>query len=236
LTAPPARRGALVLAAAVGALLAEPGPATGQGTVHAASLEADLATEPGVARVRLRYEISDVAPGALVSVSLLDFGTAVGEDFRVGRAGAPVRMVARNGAARSGSWPVEEGPGGRSVLSVAYRVVGVGEVGDGRFVSHLPVLSVDLSPEAARPGLFQGHVRVPVDWAVTEGFPTGMSADGEQGSYSVELAVVPSVVILRARADGRRRPGLPAALDLVAIAALLATAFAGWRHMQEPAQ
>lgn len=203
-------------------------------TVHAVSMAADLTTAPGVATVRVDYELNGVHPGDSVPVSVLDFGPAVAEGFRVGGGGVPMALPRRHGAARSGSWPVTAGADGRAVLSVTYRVPGVGGDDHGRIVSHLPVLIVDRAPEEARPGLFHGSVQVPADWNVTEGFPTGLASGGEAGRYDVELSVVPAVVTLRARSDGRGALALPLVLDLVALSVLLVTAVAGWRHMREP--
>ncbi|HSG07975.1 MAG TPA: hypothetical protein VLA36_06445 [Longimicrobiales bacterium] len=198
------------------------------------SFAADLAAAPGAAFVRVEYELSGVRPGDSVPVSVLDFGRAVAEDFRVGARGVPMELSGRHGAARSGSWPVAAGAEGRAVLAVTYQVPGAGEDEDGRIVSHLPVLIVDRAPEEARPGFFRGSVQVPADWRVTEGFPTGLASGGEAGRYDVELSVLPAVVTLRARSDGRRTVALPLALDLVALSVLLITAVAGWRHMREP--
>jgi hypothetical protein len=184
--------------------------------------------------VRMEYELNGVEPGASVPVSLLDFGGARAEGFLLGAARVAAPLPERHGAARSGAWAVEAGPGGRAVLRVEYRVPATGADGSGRILSHLPVLVVELAPEAARPGLFRGRVRAPPDWVVTEGFPTGLAAGGEAGTFDVELAVVPSVVTLRARADGRSALALPLVLDLVALAVLLLTAVVGWRHMREP--
>ena len=222
------------LVAAGAAILVLPLPGAGQGTVHAASVEADLTVAPAFARVRIDYELNGLSPGDVVRVSLLDFGDARPEGFRVGASGAPDSLTVRHGAARSGAWPVEVGPDGRTVLRVEYQVPRTGEDRDGRIVSHLPLVTVDLAPEAARPGLFQGRVRVPPDWAVTEGFPTGLTGGGDDGVYLVELSVVPAVVTLRARTDGRGGVALPLVLDLVALSVLLVTAVAGWRHMREP--
>ncbi|HKJ01685.1 MAG TPA: hypothetical protein VJ997_04500 [Longimicrobiales bacterium] len=223
-----------VLLATGAVLLAAPGAALGQGSVHAASLDADLTAAGGMARVRVEYELDGVAPGALVPVSVLDFGAARAQGFRVGTAGAPATLSRTHGAARSGAWPVEAGADGRSVLRVEYGVPGTEADEGGRIVSHVPVLVVGLVPEAARPGLFQGRVRAPVAWAVTEGFPTGLARGGQAGLFDVALAVVPAVVTLRARVGGRSPPALPLVLDLVALAVLCFTAVAGWRHMREP--
>lgn len=224
-------RGLLAGAAAV---LALPGLAAGQGSVHAATMSADLTAAPGVTRVRMEYQLNGVRPGASVPVSLLDFGDARAEGFLIGVAAAPATLAERHGAARSGDWAVEAGADGGAVLRVEYEVPRTAADGSGRIVSHLPLLTVDLAPEAARPGLFQGRIRVPPDWAVTEGFPTTLSPGDEAGTFAVELAVVPSVVTVRARADGRSALALPLVLDLVALAVLLVTAVAGWRHMREP--
>jgi hypothetical protein len=232
-------RGLLALGAA---LVAWPGGVAGQGgapeaprgTVHTASLDADFTVAPGFAHIRIDYELNGLEPGDLVPVSVLDFGDARAQDFLVGASGAPASLAETHGAARRGAWPVEVGADGRTLLRVEYRVPRTGEDGGGRIVSHLPLVSVDRAPEAARTGLFQGRVRVPAEWAVTEGFPTGLALGDEPDVYAVALSVVPSVVTLRARADGRWGLALPLVLDLVALGVLLVTAVAGWRHMREP--
>jgi hypothetical protein len=201
------------------------------GTVHA--LAADVEVTLAGARVRLEYQLSGVGAGDRVPVSLLDFAPARAGDFRVGAAGAPLTLDAGHGAARAGVWPVEPGPDGRALLRVEYVVPH--DVTDGAdFVRHVPMLSVDRAPEAARPGLFRAEVRTPGGWRVSEGFPTGLTAGDVAGAYSVELAVVPAVLTLRGRTDGASGLSMPLVLDLVALAVLLLTAVVGWRHMRAP--
>lgn len=211
------------------ALLATVPGAAGQGVVHATTFRADL-TGAGAARVEVVVELRGVAAGARVPVSLLDFRGSAAWDVRVGRDGAPVEIPVTAGAARGASLPVEEGADGEPVVRLTYRVPLPAEDGGG-VVAHLPVATVDLAPQEARPGLFQGTVVVPAGWVVTEGFPTGMTAVGEDGRHQVALQVVPSVVTVRARVDGARRPGLPLLLDAVAVGGLLLFFLLGWRHL-----
>lgn len=228
-------RGARSIVLAVAAALALPSLGAGQGSVHSAKMEADLAAEPGMAHIRIEYEVDGVAPGGEVPVSLVDFGTIRVEGFRIGVEGIPALLGEEYGAVRRGSWAVEAGTDGRALLRVAYRVPVSDADASGPFTVHLPVVNVGLVPEGARPGLFEAEVKVPGAWSVTEGFPTGLAAAPDAGVYGVALAVVPSVVTLRGRADGRGSFGLPLILDLFAGVVLLITAAVGWRHLRKPA-
>lgn len=217
--------------AILAAWLAGASGAAAQGTVHAATFVAELAEGDSEVRVQVVFEFTGVAPGDSVPVSLLDFGDAVARDVRVAGADAPATLVRGPGAARSGYLSVGAGPEGSGWLQVTYRVP-VPEARGGAGVHlRLPVLTVDLPPEAARPGLFRGQVQVPRAWRVAEGFPTGLAATGADGALDVSLQVVPSLVSLRARTDGTWRPGLPLLLDGVAMAGLLLFSVLGWRHL-----
>ena len=199
-----------------------------QGHVHAATLRADLTGAE--ARVELTYELRGIGAGGSVDVSLLDFGAAGAGDVRVGPSRIPLTLTRAQGAARGGSVPVEQGADGLGRISFAYAVpLPDGE--SGALVAHLPVITVDLPPEEARPGLFQAELSVPDGWRVTEGFPTGMARGGGAGSLEAQLQLVPSVVTVRARTDGSRRPGLLFFLDVVATAGLVLFSVAGWRHI-----
>lgn len=201
-----------------------------QGSVHSATFHADLLAEQGQARVTVDFTLRGLEPGAMVPVSLLDFGAARATQLRVGSEGRTTEFTQGPGAARSALLPVDIAADGESHLTVRYLVPV--PMGDGALVVHMPVVTVDLPPEQARPGLFAAQVQLPPTWAVTEGFPTGLSASGEAGTLDVVLQVVPSVVSFRARADGRWRPGLPFLLDLVALGTLVGFSLFGWRHLR----
>ncbi len=124
------------------------------------------------------------------------------------------------------------GPSG-PVVATSYAVTGAVTEEGARVRGHIPVLSVDLPPEAATPGLFRAELRLPPDWRVAEGFPTGLDATGTPGVYAVDLAVVPAVLSFRARSDGRWRPGLPALLDVAAVLLVAAFSVVGWRHLRD---
>lgn len=78
---------------------------------------------------------------------------------------------------------------------------------------------------------FRATVTVPPEWAVAEGFPSGLRAD-EPGVWAVSLSVAPSMVSFRARTDGRWRPGFPHLVDLLTVLVLGAFAFIGRRHLK----
>lgn len=222
--------GPLRTAGALVALLAGllPGTVFAQSSVVGSTLEARV-DPSGETRVSLTVLVEGVAAGDSVPVTLLDFGQASAEDLRAGPDQAGVTLPVRTGAARRGYLTVEEGDGGRGRLSVSYRVSAPGETGTDVRI-HVPVLTVDLPPREAQPGLFRATVVVPDGWVVTEGFPTTLAAGGGP-ELGVELQVVPSLVSLRARRDGRWGLGLPLLLDVVAVAGLLSFSVAGWRHL-----
>lgn len=213
---------------AAAALLGLAPAATAQATVHAATFEADL--RGGEARVTVVYELRGVVSGTAVGVSLLDFGPAAAADVRVGPTGAALALPRTRGAARAGTLEVDAGPDGAARVDLSY-VVPLPDGGDGSVVAHLPVATLDLQPERARPELFHAELVVPEGWRVTEGFPTAMYPAAGVGRLQASLQVVPSVVTVRARTDGRTRPGLLLLLDLVALSGLVAFSAAGWRHL-----
>jgi hypothetical protein len=67
---------------------------------------------------------------------------------------------------------------------------------------------------------------------VAEAFPTGLRPTDTPDVWAVELAVVPAVLSLRARTDGRWRPGLPALLDVAAVLVVVAFSVVGLRHLR----
>lgn len=218
----------LALAVALGAL---PGqrPASAQEAVRSAHLVADLTAADGSAVVRIEYTVAGAAPGTPIEASALDFRPATVEDVRTGAGDASVPLTRGIGLARAATLRVEPGDGAGSV-SVAYRVANAMVERSGSVRGHIPVLGLDRPPEHTRPDLFDAEVRLPPHWKVVEGFPTGLAATGEPGVYRVQLAVVPALVSFRGRSDGAWRPGLPVALDALALALLLGFAVVGWRH------
>jgi len=196
--------------------------------VHAATFHADL--RGSEARVRLVYELRGVVAGTVVGVSLLDFGGAAAVDLRAGDAGAGLSLPEIRGAARGGALAVDPGPGGTTRVELSYAVP-LPDGGDGSVVVHLPVATLDLQPERARPDLFRAELVVPEGWSVTEGFPTAMYPAAGVGRLQASLQVVPSVVTVRARTDGRSRAGLLLVLDLAALVGLVGFSVAGWRHL-----
>jgi hypothetical protein len=242
-----------VLLALVGLALGVPGSACGQDAVRSVRLVVDLTEADGAARVRVAYDLATQA-GATVSATALEFAGARVENVCVEGLDAPLQLERPRALASSvrlppaAATPGSPGSPGTSGTSGASgtsapgrRVVATYEVPgavieDGpRIRAHVPVLSVDLPPEAASPGFFRAELHLPPGWRVAEGFPTGLDASATPGVYAVELAVVPAVLSLRARSDGRWRPGLPALLDAAAVALVAAFALLGWRHLRETA-
>jgi hypothetical protein len=78
--------------------------------------------------------------------------------------------------------------------------------------------------------VFHAELRAPSNWSVSEAFPTGLREAG--GIYTVDLAVAPSVVSLRARTDGNWRPGVPLLIDVAALTILLAFIVIGLRWLR----
>lgn len=219
------------LVAAVVALCAA-APASCQ-VVRSARVVADFTRGDGSASVEIEYVLERLGDTVSVPVSLLDFGGAAAADIRVGAQETPVDVPVVHGVARGGTLRVDRvaGDGG---VTVRYRVpAGVSRDG-GALRGHVPVLTVDLPPDEASPGLFQAELHLPPQWTVSEGFPTALAATGEPGVYHVTLPVVPSVVSFRARSDGQWRPGLSLVLDVLGVSILVVFSLVGWRHLQEP--
>jgi hypothetical protein len=211
------------------ALLALASGAGAQATVRSARLEAEL--EGGRATVRVEYVLAGAAPGDTVGVSLLDFGAGLPQEISVGGAGEPVRLGAAGSGAQRARLPLEAGATGEARLVAAYSVLVPDGRGAGALVARVPVLSVELPAEAARPGLFHAEVRVPEDWRIAEAFPTGLGSAGAGEALVVDLPVVPSVVTLRFRTDGAWGFPLPLALNLAVAACLAVVVYAGWRQL-----
>ncbi len=217
------------------AALCAPGSAHAQVAVRSVHMVADLTGGDGGARVRVEYVLApDTARE--VGATALELAGARMENVHLERDGAPLAIGRPRPLAGVVRLPVTAGPDptARGVVA-AYAVTGAVRADGPRVRAHVPVLSVDLPPEAASPGLFRAEVRVPPGWRVAEGFPTGLRATDTPGVYAVELAVVPAVVSFRARSDGRWRPGLPAVLDALAVLVIVGSSVIGWRHLRDTA-
>lgn len=200
--------------------------------MHSVHLVVDL-TGGDAAAVRIEYVLAPSVTADRVDATALEFAGARVEEPRA-TDGSPVPVRRLRPLAAALSLPVSRAGGsGPSVVTVY--AVPRAVSGHGASVrAHIPVVSVDLPPEAASPGLFSAEVRVPPRWRVAESFPTGLSPTDTPGLYRVDLAVVPAVLSFRARSDGRWRPGLPWVLDLLAFVLLLTFSAVGWRHLRNP--
>ena len=180
--------------------------------------------------MRVEYRLGGVAAGDSVRVTLLDYGLGVPPEIRIGEAGTAGTLRVAQGAARRARIPVETAPDGGGRVVVGYRVP-VPARADVPVVVRVPVLTVDGPAEANRPALFRADLRVPTEWKVVEAFPSGLVAGAGAGVLRAELGVVPSVVTLRVRTDGRRAASLPLALNVLAAACVALVSIAGWRQL-----
>lgn len=196
-------------------------------TVVAAQMSATVDPVSGRAEVRIVYGVSPT-PSAPIRIEALDFTPAVVREVRLAGAAAPLVLDPESGHLRATDIPAAS-PGDSIV--VTYTVDGAVEADGADVRLRLPVVVVHLPPHTADGPVFQATIDVPGDWAVTGGFPTGL-AQADNGSWMVDLAVVPSLVSLRARTDGAWRPGLPGVLDTLALVVLLAFGFVGARHLR----
>jgi len=191
----------------------------------------------GTAHVQVEYVVTGVEPGALIPATILIFGSAPATDLVVTVGGSGVRFTPGPGRAQVAHLPVVVGPAGEGRVVAQYTVPSaVYEDGDA-LRGHIPILSLDIDPDEARPGLFLAEVSLPAEWALSEVFPTGLKASSDAidqaRSYAVELSVVPATLSFRAHADGRWHPGLPFVLDVLAALIILGFSFIGWRHLRE---
>ncbi|MCG6958037.1 MAG: hypothetical protein LJF04_18765 [Gemmatimonadetes bacterium] len=211
----------------------------GQGTVRSAHMVVDLSGAGSEARVRLEYLLDGVPEGRPLGLSVLRFGAARVAEVRAGEEAVALRALPGVAAAATVTAVATDAPGSARVV-LSYEVTNpVTAHEDQALRGYLPVLTLDLPPEEARPGLFQAELILPGSWRLSDAFPTGLAptaADGEAGRWAVDLPVVPSVVSFRAHLDGRWHAGLPLILDLLAGAILLLFASLGWKHLRQVAR
>lgn len=214
------------------------GPATeGRTVVRSARLTAEVPPSGADAEVRIEYRVALKGAAAPLRLEILGMGPASVDRFRVetaeGTEGDPFALALERGSMRATTLPVPAPvPGSDEVtLSLAYRVTGAVERSGPGVRVRLPVLVLDLPPEAGGARIFRASVRLPDEWALSGGFPSGLvSASG--GAWEVDLAAVPALVSLRGRSDGGWRPGLLEALDALAVMVVLGFGFVGWRHLR----
>jgi hypothetical protein len=225
---------ALVVTAALTAWSAglHPGAALAQGVVESAHLSAEFSAQDRTALVRIEYRLSLEAP-IDVDVQVLGFADATVSEFEIDGIGGATELVTLSGSRRSATIPASSLLTA-DVVRLTYLVRNAVEDDEGALHARIPVLSVSLPPTEAVSDLFSAELSVPPDWAVSEGFPTGLRRL-EDGTYGTTLAVVPALVSVRARADGVWRPGLPLGLDLLAMVVLLAFGYQGWIHLRKVA-
>jgi hypothetical protein len=216
-------------------LITTPVGTEGQGTVRSARMLVDLSDTGAGARVRLEYVLEGVPAGTALGLSLLRFGTADVEDLRAGDEDVVLRALPGVAAAATVTAATTPAPG-RTHVRLSYVVADPLTTDGGQALrAYVPILSLDLPPEEARPGLFRAELILPGSWRLSEAFPTGLaptSLTEETGRWVVDLPVVPSVVSFRAHPDARWHPGLPLILDLLAGAILLLFAAVGWGHLR----
>jgi hypothetical protein len=224
----------LAVALACAALWA-PAPAAARQAVRSVRVVVDLSDGTGTAAVRAEYVLSGVGADSVVRGTALDFAGATIEALRAGEDGRPLPILRPRALVTLARLPLTPGAAGEGSVVVSYEVPGAVVVRGAAIRGHVPVLSLDLPPEATSPGLFRAELRLPPEWSVAEGFPTGMAPAGAPGVYDVDLAVVPALVGFRGRSDGAWRPGLPLALDAAGLVLLVAFSAVGWRHLRDGA-
>lgn len=201
-------------------------------TVRSARMVADLAPDDGAAEVRIEY-VLDVAGPSELRFELLGFGDADAPGFWLGArdTGIPVTLERETGSMRSAEFTMSLAEGTEEHRFEVHYLIRDAVAREGEsLVAHVPVLVVAAPPSPEVIPAFEVEVLVPEAWRVSEGFPSGLTRS-EPGRWGVDLAVVPSVVSLRARADGVWRPGLPLLLDVLALGILLGFGWVGWRHL-----
>jgi len=211
-------------------------PLAAQTTVRSTRLSVDLSAEDGTADVRVEYVLS-LEGSETLRFELLGFGDATSGAFRLGAGpdGTPIPLEPRSGSLRAAELtPALPAAGSALRLVARYQVANAVERHGADVRVHVPVLRLAVPPEDGVPDLFSAELRLPGGWVVSESFPTGLRAAAD-GRHAVQLAVVPSVVSVRARSDGTWRPGLSLVLDLLAGLAVIAVGVRGWRHLRRVA-
>lgn len=219
-------------------LAGAPPAVAGQAVVRSARLTAEVPARGADAEVRIEYTVAlEGAAAGPLRLEVLRMGPASVERFRVETAGGaedgPFALSPERGNMRAATLPLSApAPGSDEIaLSLVYRVAGAVERSGPGVRLRLPVLVLDLPPEAGGARIFGASVRLPEEWSLSGGFPSGL-ATTSCGVWEVDLAAVPALVSLRGRSDGAWRPGLLEALDALAVMVILGFGLVGWRHLR----
>ena len=220
---------------------------TGAWATRSARMEADLTRGDGSAEVTLRYRLVPRDPGEplpvdqAVAVALLDFGSVATEEVTLEGHGRLVlwpTVGSRRAARIEPPLPTmgSERSDGSQELVFRYVVEGAVVTADDGVGLRVRIPVLTGPPVSAEHGetAFRATLRVPEGWAVTEGFPSTMDAEGD-GRLVTSLRVVPSMVGFRGRADGTWLPGFPLVVDALTVVGLLLFAAFGWRHLRRVA-
>jgi hypothetical protein len=184
------------------------------------------------AEVGIEYVLVGGEGGGLIPIQLLGFSGATSTELRVDGQSESVVLSPTSGSLRAATLRAPENADGAGfTLALSYEIEKAIEARGGAVRARIPIAVVALPNEEGVQDIFQALVRVPADWAVTEAFPTGLSAE-RGGDYRVSLAVTPSFVGFRARTDGLVRPGLPLVLGVLMVTLLGAFSVFGWRHLR----
>ncbi len=211
------------------ALGSAPAELRAQSAVRSARLATELA-EDGSARVRIEYELeAEGDVGAVPVVVLVPRG--VEPRGVTGPRGDAVALVPEGGLRRSASIRPPDADRART-LSFEYRVEGAISDEAGGFVARIPVLTVALPADGESGEVFSGAVSVPEGWAVSEAFPAGLR-EGAPGVFEATLPVIPSLLTLRGRTDGRWRPGAGLVVELLTALVLTGLGVVTWRRVRE---
>lgn len=211
--------------------------------VRSARLVVEVPPEGMDVEVRIDYTVlaGEERAGPL-RLEVLGFGPTSVETVRVeplrmeADAGA-VRLIPESGSMRAGELRLPTVASGADAVafSFVYRVAGAVERSGADVRVRVPVVVLDLPPEQGGSPVFHASVRLPEEWSVSGGFPTGLAPTPE-GPWEVNLRVVPALVSLRGRSDGTRRLGLPETLDALALIIILGFGLVGWRHLRAAAR
>lgn len=208
---------------------------TSSWAVVSARFEADLTAADGAADVTMRYVFATEAGGTLpldvpINLELLGFDEATTNRFTAD--GTDVELWPTTGSHRAAAVYAPPAAGGSSLsMELRYRIERAVVDDGGKLRGRIPVLSGPSAPTAGGDDAFEARLILPEHWAPSEGFPSGLRVQSD-GSYTVTLQVVPSVVGFRGRSDGVRRPGLPLLVDLLTLVILVSFSAFGWRHLR----
>lgn len=190
--------------------------------------------------VGVRYRLGSADGGTLpvdrpIPFELLGFAGALVERFTVSD-GRTVELWPTRGSHRAAALqPPFEVRDSILELDVSYVVDGAIRHDGGPLTARIPLLVGPPGTTADVAGAFEAALTLPLEWVVSEGFPSGLRQDAG-GAWRVSLQTPPAMIGFRGRSDGVARPGVPFLVDLVTLVILLAFSFVGWRHLSSVAR